>query len=100
MTKDGINLTNIAVILIQIASMATERHLQIMAEDLNVNIYMLYWSMNTDRETSTNSIMAYLLKARTVEPEKQPLLGNGYVTRNNGLTVGSGVSCADSAEAL
>jgi hypothetical protein len=23
-------------------------------------------------------IVAYLLKGRTVEPEKQPLLGNGY----------------------
>jgi hypothetical protein len=31
------------------------------------------------------NIVAYLLKARTVEPEKQPLLGNGCVTRNNKL---------------
>jgi hypothetical protein len=35
--------------------------------------------------------MAYLLEARTVEPEKQPLLGNGCVTSNNGGTFGSGV---------
>jgi hypothetical protein len=28
-----------------------------------------------------------LLKARIVEPEKQPLLGNGCVTLNNGETV-------------
>jgi hypothetical protein len=28
--------------------------------------------------------LAYFFKARTVEPEKQPLLGNGCVTRNNG----------------
>jgi hypothetical protein len=33
-------------------------------------------------------IVAYLLKARTVETEKQPLLRNGRVTRNSGVTVG------------
>jgi hypothetical protein len=38
-------------------------------------------------------IVAYLLKARTVEQEKQPLLGNGSVACNNGVTVGSGVLC-------
>jgi hypothetical protein len=37
------------------------------------------------------SIVAYLLKARTVEPEKQLLLGNGCITRNSGVTIGSGV---------
>jgi hypothetical protein len=31
-----------------------------------------------------------LLKARIVEPEKQPLIGNGRVIRNNGITVGGG----------
>jgi hypothetical protein len=36
--------------------------------------------------------MPYLLKARIVEPEKQSLLGNSYVTGNNGVNVGSGVS--------
>jgi hypothetical protein len=35
--------------------------------------------------------VAHLLKARTVEPEKQSLIGNGYVTCNNEVTVGSGV---------
>jgi hypothetical protein len=35
--------------------------------------------------------LAYFLKARTVEPEKQQLLGNSYVTRNSAVTVGSGV---------
>jgi hypothetical protein len=35
--------------------------------------------------------VAYLLKARTVGPQKQSLLGNGCVTRNNGVTVGIGV---------
>jgi hypothetical protein len=35
--------------------------------------------------------VAYFLKEKTVEPEKQPLLGNGCVTRSNGVTVGSGV---------
>jgi hypothetical protein len=41
-----------------------------------------------------------MLKARTVEPEKQPSLGIGCVTRNNGITVGSGVFCAVRAEAI
>jgi hypothetical protein len=45
-------------------------------------------------------MVAYLLKARTVEPEKQPLLGNGCVTRNNEVTSGSGVFCAVRAEAI
>jgi hypothetical protein len=35
--------------------------------------------------------VAYFLKARTVEPEKQPLLGNGCVTFNTGVIIGSGV---------
>jgi hypothetical protein len=43
--------------------------------------------------------VAYLLKARTVEPEEQPLLGNGCAS-NNGVTVGSGVSCSVSAEVI
>jgi hypothetical protein len=33
--------------------------------------------------------VAYLIKARTVEPEKQPLIGNNCVTHNTGATVGS-----------
>jgi hypothetical protein len=44
--------------------------------------------------------VAYLLKARTVEPEEQPLLGNSCVTRNSGVTVGSSVFCAVHAEAI
>jgi hypothetical protein len=36
--------------------------------------------------------VAYLLNARIVEPEKRPLIGNGFLTRNNGVTVGSGFS--------
>jgi hypothetical protein len=43
--------------------------------------------------------VVYLLKGRTVEPEKQPLLDNGCVTRNNGVTVGRDVFCALCAEA-
>jgi hypothetical protein len=46
------------------------------------------------------NIVAYLLKARIVEPEKQPLLSNGCVTGNNGITVRSGVFCAVCAEAI
>jgi hypothetical protein len=45
-------------------------------------------------------IMAYLLKARTVEPEKQPLLLNGSVTHNNGVTVGIGVFYAVRTEVI
>jgi hypothetical protein len=43
---------------------------------------------------------AYLLKARTVETEKPQLLVNGFVTRNNGVAVGNGVSCAVRAGAI
>jgi hypothetical protein len=49
---------------------------------------------------SLHNIVAYLLKVRTVEPEKQPLLSNGSVTRNNGVTGGSGVFCAVRTEAI
>jgi hypothetical protein len=35
-----------------------------------------------------------------VAPEKQPLLGNGCVTRNHKVIAGSGVSCAVRAEAV
>jgi hypothetical protein len=45
-------------------------------------------------------IVAYLLKARTVEPEKQPLLGNSCATCNNGITAGSGVFCAVCTKAI
>jgi hypothetical protein len=38
--------------------------------------------------------VAYLLKAGTVELEKQPLLGNDSVIHNNEVTVGSVVFCA------
>jgi hypothetical protein len=45
-------------------------------------------------------IVAYLPQARTVDPEKQPLLGNGCVTRNNRVNVGSGVFCAVRPKAI
>jgi hypothetical protein len=45
------------------------------------------------------NMVAYFLKARTIEPEEQPLLGNGCVTRDYRVTVGSGVSCEVRAEA-
>jgi hypothetical protein len=44
--------------------------------------------------------VAYLLKARIMEPEKQPLLGNGSVTRNNGVTIRTGIFCAVRAETI
>jgi hypothetical protein len=40
--------------------------------------------------------VAYLLIERTVKP----LLGNGFVIRNNGISVGSGVFCAILAGAI
>jgi hypothetical protein len=46
------------------------------------------------------NIMTYFLKARTVESEEQPLLGNGCVTRKNRREVGRGVFCAVRAEAV
>jgi hypothetical protein len=45
-------------------------------------------------------IVAYFLKARTVESEKRSLLCNGYVACNNGVTFGNCVSCAVYAEAI
>jgi hypothetical protein len=45
-------------------------------------------------------IVDYLLKARTEEPGKQLFLGNGCVTRNSGVTLGSGVFCAIRADAI
>jgi hypothetical protein len=44
--------------------------------------------------------VAYVVKARTVEPQKQPLIDNGCVTRNNGVTVGSDVFCAVRVEVI
>jgi hypothetical protein len=41
-----------------------------------------------------------LLKARIVEPEKQPFISNGCVTHNTGITVGSGVFCMVFAKAM
>jgi hypothetical protein len=35
--------------------------------------------------------VAYFLKAITVKPETEPLIGNGCVSHNNGVTVGIGV---------
>jgi hypothetical protein len=47
-----------------------------------------------------SNTVAYLLKVRAVQSEKQPLLGNGRVTRNDGVTVGSCVFCAVPAEGM
>jgi hypothetical protein len=46
------------------------------------------------------NIVAYLLKARTLEPEKKPLLGNSCGTGNNRVTVGNGAFYAIRAEAI
>jgi hypothetical protein len=45
-------------------------------------------------------IIAYRLKARTVEPDEKLLLGNGFVTDKNGVTVGSGVFRAVLADVI
>jgi hypothetical protein len=42
----------------------------------------------------------YLLIKRTVEHEKQPLIGNGCVTRHNGEAVGSDIFCVVRAEVI
>jgi hypothetical protein len=44
--------------------------------------------------------VACLVKARTMEQEKHPFLGNGCVTCNNGVTVRSGVFCAVRADIM
>jgi hypothetical protein len=44
-------------------------------------------------------MVSYLLKARNVESEKQPLLCNYCVTRNHGVNVASGVFFAVRAKA-
>jgi hypothetical protein len=44
--------------------------------------------------------MAYLIKARSVEAEKQLLLGNGSVTYNTGVTAGSDIFFIVRAEAI
>jgi hypothetical protein len=44
--------------------------------------------------------MAYLIKVRTTEPEKQQLPSNGCVTRNSRRVVGSDVFCAVRAECI
>jgi hypothetical protein len=56
-------------------------------------------STQTGRLLSTH-ITSLTYCARTVEPQKQPLLSNGCVTLNNGITLGSGVFCAVRAEAI
>jgi hypothetical protein len=45
-------------------------------------------------------MVAYLPKVRTVEPEKQPLVGNCCLTSKLGITIGSDVFCAVRAEAI
>jgi hypothetical protein len=39
-------------------------------------------------------------KQELMKPENELLLGNGYVTSNNGETIGNGVFCAVRAEAM
>jgi hypothetical protein len=56
--------------------------------------------MDSTFDNISQYTVAYLLKARTMEPEKQPLLYNDFVTPNNGVTVGSGVFCVIRAEVI
>jgi hypothetical protein len=49
-----------------------------------------------EADRTVYNIVACFLKARTVEPEKQPLLCNDCVARNSG----SGVFCAVHAEVV
>jgi hypothetical protein len=48
----------------------------------------------------TLNILRHILSSITVETEKQPLLGNGCVTRDIGVNVASGVFCAIRAEVI
>jgi hypothetical protein len=59
-----------------------------------------YWLYKTSLMHMLIYNVKFFLKARTVEPEKQPFLGNGFVTRNNGVAVRSGVFCAVRAGAI
>jgi hypothetical protein len=43
-----------------------------------------------NRKHAHTHVVAYLLKARSMEPEKQQFIGNGCVTPNNGIAVASG----------
>jgi hypothetical protein len=49
--------------------------------------------ISSNRSDRIDHTVAYtrILKANTAKPHKQPLPGNGYETRNNGVTAGSGV---------
>jgi hypothetical protein len=53
-------------------------------------LYFCYRSHNLYKNImcSCKLAVAYLRKARTAEAEKQPLLGDGCLTRNSGVTVG------------
>jgi hypothetical protein len=72
--------------------------LGIILRKLRHEILLTYLLAKTVRGCS--HIVAYMLKARTVESEKQSLLGNGCVTRNNVVAVGNGVFYAARAEAI
>jgi hypothetical protein len=65
--------------------------------DLGVNaLSLLTRSSSTRLNERIIHTVAYFLKKkkRTVEPEKQPVLGDGSVTRINEVNAGRGVSCA------
>jgi hypothetical protein len=46
--------------------------------------YLSTFERNRQLQEQGQNIVVYLLKARTVEAEKQPLLGNGPYTRSIG----------------
>jgi hypothetical protein len=71
---------------------------QIFSIDHFNKITTLLTNIRNSTHYNIHYIVEYLLEARPVE--KQLLLGNGYVTRNNGVTVRSSVSCAVRAEAI
>jgi hypothetical protein len=63
-----------------------------------MSIEKLSLNLHSIEQTSKPYTVAYLLKARIVEPDKSPLLDNSCVTCNNGVTVGRGVFCAVCAD--
>jgi hypothetical protein len=61
-------------------------------------VYITHISENVLYNDQHN--VAYLLRARTVEPGKQPLLDNDCVTCNNGVTVGKCIFYAVHVEVI
>lgn len=65
-----------------------------------IKVALLVNNLPTVSEARKLIIVVHLIKARNLKPEDQPLLGDGCVTRNTEVIVGSGVFCAVPFEAV